>query len=174
MFIPLRYMLALLAAFTLLSSAGASFAKVSGNDNLQADYILVEKAERRLTIFINDEAVRSYRVALGKSPNGHKIKEGDLKTPEGIYFIDDRNRDSRFHLALHISYPNEIDLFFADQLGISPGGNIMIHGTGDEYAWMGKYHAVHDWTDGCIAVTNEEIEEIWRLVPDGTKIVIRP
>jgi len=171
---PFRYIIAILSAVTTLLSFGTSFSRVFDSHSMQADYILVEKAERRLTIFVNDAVVKSYKIAIGKSPEGHKVKEGDLKTPEGIYFIDDRNMDSRFHLALHISYPNEIDLFFAEKLGVSPGGNIMIHGIGDEYAWMGKYHSVDDWTDGCIAVTNDEIEEIWNLVPDGTKIEIRP
>lgn len=174
MFVHLRCKIGLFSALIILLTVSSSFSKMSETDGIHADYILVEKTERRLTLFMNDEVVKSYRIALGKSPQGHKIREGDLKTPEGVYFIDDRNMDSRFHLALHISYPNEIDLFFADKLGVPPGGNIMIHGTGDEYEWMGKYHSVHDWTDGCIAVTNKEIEEIWSLVPDGTKIEIRP
>jgi len=141
---------------------------------VEADYILVEKSEKRLTLFSDNNKIKSYKVALGKKPVGHKSMEGDRKTPEGIYYIDNRKSDSKFHRALHISYPNEIDTFFAEKLGVSPGGNIMIHGTGEDYAWMGKYHVVHNWTDGCIAVTNQEIEEIWKIVPDGAKIKIIP
>lgn len=141
---------------------------------IQADYILVEKSLKRLILFAGDKEIKSYRIALGRNPKGPKLKEGDQRTPEGRYIIDSRNVDSRFHLALHISYPNEIDREITDLAGVSPGGNIMVHGTGDEYAWMGKFHTLLNWTEGCIAVTNYEIEEIWRLVPDGTVIEIRP
>lgn len=141
---------------------------------MRADYILVEKAVRRLTLFANDKAIRTYSVALGRSPVGPKLTKGDHRTPEGTYMIDARNPDSRYHLSLHISYPNEIDREVAAMAGVVSGGSIMIHGTGEEYEWMGRFHTVNDWTDGCIAVTNEEIEEIWQLVPDGTPIKIRP
>ncbi len=140
----------------------------------QADYILVEKAARRLTLFANDKKMRTYKIALGRKPKGPKLIEGDQGTPEGRYIIDSRNLDSKYHLSLHISYPNEIDREIAGLAGVSPGGNVMIHGTGNGYAWLGKFHIVFDWTDGCIAVTNDEIEEIWQLVPDGTTIDIRP
>jgi murein L,D-transpeptidase YafK len=142
--------------------------------SIQADYILVEKAARRLTLFTGDRKIRTYKIALGRNAKGPKLEKGDLRTPEGIYIIDSRNPDSKYHLSLHISYPNEIDLQITAMADVSPGGNIMIHGTGEEYAWMGKFHSALDWTEGCIAVTNEEIEEIWRLVPYGTKIEIRP
>ncbi|GBD96221.1 L,D-transpeptidase catalytic domain [bacterium BMS3Abin06] len=142
--------------------------------NIQADYMLLEKSSKRLTLFSDEKVLKSYRVALGRNPEGPKLVKGDKRTPEGRYIIDSRNPDSKYHLSLHISYPNEIDREIAGIAGVSSGGNIMIHGIGDEYAWMGKFHAVLNWTDGCIAVTNEEIEEIWRLVPDGTAIEIRP
>ncbi len=142
--------------------------------SVKADSILVEKSARKLSLFVNDNLIKIYKITLGKNPTGHKVEQGDQKTPEGIYTIDFRNKESKFHLSLHISYPNEIDLFFAEKLGVSPGGDIMIHGVGKEYAWMGKYHIVHNWTDGCIAVTNEEIEELWDLIPDGTTIKIVP
>ncbi|HDH11808.1 MAG TPA: hypothetical protein ENG83_06385 [Nitrospirae bacterium] len=136
--------------------------------------MLLEKSSKRLTLFSDEKVLKSYRVALGRNPEGPKLVKGDKRTPEGRYIIDSRNPDSKYHLSLHISYPNEIDREIAGIAGVSSGGNIMIHGIGDEYAWMGKFHAVLNWTDGCIAVTNEEIEEIWRLVPDGTAIEIRP
>jgi murein L,D-transpeptidase YafK len=141
---------------------------------VRADYILVEKAEKRLTLFNDNIPLKSYAVALGRNPVGPKLKEGDQRTPEGRYRIDSRNAESKYHLALHISYPNEIDRQITSIAGVSPGNNIMIHGTGDEYSWMGEFHSVLDWTDGCIAVTNEEIEELWELVPDGTVIDIVP
>jgi len=140
----------------------------------QADYVLVKKAAKELTLYSGVNVIKTYKVALGKDPVGHKVKRGDRKTPEGTYFIDDRNENSKYHLALHISYPDVIDDMKARRLGSSPGGGIMIHGTGDEYEWMGKLHASINWTDGCIAVTNKEIEEIWQYVPDGTLIEIKP
>lgn len=142
--------------------------------SVKADFILVEKAERRLTLFAKDKIIRAYKIALGRKPEGPKLEEGDQRTPEGSYIIDARNPDSKFHLSLHISYPNEIDSELAFMAGLISGGSIMIHGAGEEYEWMGKFHSVHDWTDGCIAVTNDEIEEIWNLVPVGTPIKIRP
>jgi len=152
----------------------------AGSDNLvlvsgtQADYVLVKKASKELTLFSGSRRIKTYKIALGKNPIGHKVVEGDKRTPEGSYFIDARNENSKYHLALHISYPDAIDAMKAQSLGSSPGGSIMIHGTGEEYEWMGKLHASINWTDGCIAVTNKEIEEIWKLVPDGTLIEIMP
>lgn len=139
-----------------------------------ASRILIEKSARRLTLFSKDNLTRSYRIALGGNPTGPKERIGDKKTPEGTYIIDARNKDSRYHLALHISYPNEKDKQRARALGVSPGGNIMIHGLKNGFSWVGDFHRKVDWTEGCIAVTNEEIEEIARLVPDGTIVEIRP
>ena len=170
----MRNIISLSLILTLLFNAGLAFSDGYKINGVKVDYILVEKAVKRLTLFSDNKIIKEYKVALGKIPEGHKFMEGDRKTPEGIYYIDGRKSDSKFHLSLHISYPNEIDTFFAGKLGVSPGSNIMLHGTGDEYAWMGKYHVVHNWTDGCIAVTNQEIEEIWKIVPDGTKIKIIP
>jgi tetratricopeptide (TPR) repeat protein len=139
-----------------------------------ADRILIEKAERRLTLLAKGEALKTYRIALGGNPVGPKERQGDNKTPEGIYTIDSRNRDSRYHLSLHISYPNAEDQKRARALGVAPGGEIMIHGIKNGFSWVGEAHAEVDWTRGCIAVTDEEIEEIERLAPDGTVVEIRP
>ena len=139
-----------------------------------ADRIVIEKKERRLTLLANGKVMKTYRIALGGNPTGPKERQGDNKTPEGTYTIDSRNRDSRFHLSLHISYPNEHDKRRARELGVSPGGDIMIHGIKNGFAWVGDAHADADWTRGCIAVTDEEIEEIDRLVPNGTIVDIRP
>jgi tetratricopeptide (TPR) repeat protein len=139
-----------------------------------ADRILIEKAERRLTLFSKGEALKSYRIALGGNPVGPKERQGDNKTPEGTYTIDARNRDSLYHLSLHLSYPNEEDQKRAKTLGVAPGGDIMIHGIKNGFSWVGEAHAEVDWTRGCIAVTDEEIEEIEKLAADGTVVEIRP
>jgi len=139
-----------------------------------ADKILIEKKERRLTLISKGKVLKTYKIALGGNPNGPKEKQGDNKTPEGTYFIDSRNMDSQYHLSLHISYPNEKDKKRAKQLGVSAGGDIMIHGIKNGFAWVGDLHSEVDWTKGCIAVTDEEIEEIDKLAPNGTIVEIRP
>jgi len=140
---------------------------------LSADKILVLKGERKLILLKNGEQIREYNIALGISPIGRKERQGDGRTPEGIYRIDCRNPKSKFYMALHISYPKKEDVERARAMGVSPGGEIMIHGLGDRFAYLGPSHRVVDWTKGCIAVTNEEIEEIWRAVPDGVIVEIR-
>ena len=139
-----------------------------------ADKVLIEKGARRLTLLAKGEVLKTYRIALGGNPVGPKERQGDGKTPEGVYVIDTRNRDSRYHRSLHISYPNENDRARALALGVSPGGDIMIHGIKNGFSQVGEAHAEVDWTRGCIAVTDGEIEEIDKLVPDGTIVEIRP
>jgi hypothetical protein len=126
------------------------------------DRVVVEKAARKLSLFRDGRRLKSYRVALGRSPVGPKEKEGDMKTPEGIYKIDNRNAQSSFHLALHISYPSNDDNTRAAERGVSAGFDIMIHGIRNGLGWMGAFHRRKDWTAGCIALTDEEIEELWR------------
>lgn len=138
------------------------------------DKVLIEKKDRRLMLMSKGEILKTYRIALGGNPNGPKERQGDNKTPEGVYIIDSRNVDSRYHRSLHISYPNERDRRRARELGVSPGGDIMIHGIKNGFSWVGEAHAQVDWTRGCIAVTDEEIEEIARAVPNGTTVEIRP
>ena len=138
------------------------------------DRILIEKSTRRLKLISQGEVLKSYKIALGGNPIGPKERQGDNKTPEGTYVLDARNRDSRFHLSLHISYPNERDKKRAKELGDSPGGDIMIHGIKNGFSWAGDAHAGVDWTKGCIAVTDQEIEEIDKLAPNGTIVEIRP
>ena len=138
------------------------------------DRILIEKKERRLMLISKGEVLKTYKIALGGNPNGPKERQGDNKTPEGTYVIDSRNKDSRYHLSLHISYPNEKDKKRAKQLGVSPGGDIMIHGIKNGFSWVGDLHTEVDWTKGCIAVTDEEIEEIDKLAPNGTIVEVRP
>jgi len=138
------------------------------------DRILIEKNARRLMLISQGEVLKSYNIALGGNPIGPKERQGDNKTPEGTYVIDGRNKDSRFHLSLHISYPNERDKNRAKELGVSPGGDIMIHGIKNGLSWVGDAHTEVDWTKGCIAVTDEEIEEISKLAPNGTIVEIQP
>jgi tetratricopeptide (TPR) repeat protein len=138
------------------------------------DRILIEKNARRLMLISQGEVLKSYNIALGGNPIGPKERQGDNKTPEGTYVIDGRNKDSRFHLSLRISYPNERDRNRAKELGVSPGGDIMIHGIKNGFSWVGDAHTAVDWTKGCIAVTDEEIEEISKLAPNGTIVEIRP
>ena len=139
-----------------------------------ADKVLIEKKERRLTLLSKGEVIKTYQIALGGDPIGPKERQGDNKTPEGTYIIDSRNSNSDYHLSLHISYPNEKDKMRAKELGVSPGGNIMIHGIKNGLAWVGGSHADVDWTKGCIAVTDEEMEEIYKLVPNSTIVEISP
>jgi murein L,D-transpeptidase YafK len=140
---------------------------------VSADRIVVEKGARRLTIYREGAPLKVYRVALGRDPLGPKQVEGDGRTPEGLYTIDWRKLDSSYHRALHVSYPNQQDVARARQRGESPGGSIMIHGLPNGLGWIGTAHRATDWTDGCIAVTDDEIEELWAAIPDGTPIEIR-
>lgn len=142
--------------------------------SITADSIVVEKAKRTLTLYLEGQRVRSYAIALGTQPVGDKVKIGDGRTPEGLYHIDFKNPQSKYHMALHISYPDATHLQRANALGVAAGGDIMIHGLPPQYASMGAAHSKYNWTEGCIAVTDSEIEEIFRAVPDGSPILIKP
>jgi murein L,D-transpeptidase YafK len=142
-------------------------------DDLTADSIVVEKSTHRMSLFKDGQLLRTYRVALGRGGPDAKSREGDARTPEGTYFIDRRNPRSCCYLALHISYPGAADLAAARARGVSAGSDIEIHGLRKGLGWLGSLHRAMDWTHGCIAVTNSEMDEIWRVVPDGVPIVIR-
>jgi len=139
-----------------------------------ADRVVVVKSAHTLTLYSRGQILKSYKVALGRGPAGPKDHQGDHKTPEGEYILDQKNPRSRFHLALHVSYPNAADRQRAQKEGQDPGGAIMVHGVARGFGWLGSLEHQIDWTDGCIAVNNTEIEEIWRLVPVGTPIEIKP
>jgi murein L,D-transpeptidase YafK len=141
---------------------------------ITADSIVVEKHKRKLTLFQLGIPVRSYQVALGKQPVGDKLRIGDNRTPEGLFHIDYKNPDSRYHMALHISYPDAEHVAKSHAAHAKPGGDIMIHGLPAAYADLGAKHRLYDWTEGCIAVTNVEIDEIWRAVAPGSPILIKP
>lgn len=140
----------------------------------KADSVLILKKDHVLELLSQGTVIRTYKVALGQGGLAPKQREGDVRTPEGRYTIDSRNAASEYHLALHVSYPNQDDRKRAASMGVAPGGAIMIHGLPNGKGWLGSSHRLYDWTLGCIAVTNEEIEEIWKLVPVGTPVEIRP
>jgi murein L,D-transpeptidase YafK len=140
----------------------------------KADSILILKKEHVLELLDGGKVIRTYQVALGRGGLAPKDREGDGRTPEGHYFIDSRNASSRYHKALHISYPNAADRARAEKLGVPPGGAIMIHGLPNGMSWLGSTHRVYDWTLGCVAVTDDQINEIWKMVPVGTPVEIRP
>ena len=168
---------ALAALLLLLLAGGATLWRYSGKrwrSSVKADKVLVEKGERRLTLLRHGQTLKTYRVALGPNVAGHKQAEGDGRTPEGRYRLDWRNPQSKFHLSLHVDYPNETDKTRAAERGVPPGGEIMIHGLPKGAGGLGSLHYLRDWTAGCIAVSNEEIEEIWDAVDDGTEIEIVP
>ena len=160
-------LLLLLLAFGIADVAEATSPPDLAPKAEQADAIRVYKSQRRMELLRDGKVIKHYRIALGDAPVGHKHQQGDERTPEGVYRITYRNPQSRFHLSLRVSYPSEADRRQARVRGVDPGGDIMIHGSTPP-GYTG------DWTDGCIAVTNAEIEEIWRLVPVGTPIRIDP
>ena len=182
----LRTFLAVLLSCLLIPASGAAEELLARSDTRmpqpraqqQTDesitQVLVRKSERRLLLMQEDTVLRSYRVSLGDNPEGHKLYEGDERTPEGDYTLDWRNPQSDFYKSIHVSYPNEQDIEEARAWGLDPGGSIMIHGLPNEAGDLAFAFAGLDWTDGCIAVTNEAMDEIWNLVPDGTPIRILP
>lgn len=139
-----------------------------------ADLVLVKKGERKMYLLSDDKVVREYHIALGDNPRGHKQKEGDERTPEGTYTLDKKKADSAYYKAIRISYPAEQDRIAAQRAGVNPGGQIMIHGQKNGFGWLADKTQRNDWTDGCIAITNSEMDEVWSLVDIGTPIVIRP
>jgi murein L,D-transpeptidase YafK len=156
-----------LVAFALPALSSAQNAE-------KADSILIMKKDHVMELLEGGKVIRTYKVALGQGGLGPKQREGDARTPEGHYVIDARFEHSKYHKALHVSYPNAEDRKRAAKLGVSPGGAIMIHGLPNGKGWVGARHRLFDWTLGCIAVPDEEIDEVWKLVPVGTPVEIRP
>ncbi len=141
---------------------------------VHVDRVVVLKKDRTLELLSQGSVIQAYKVALGGDPVGPKRRQGDHRTPEGIYVLDSRNAHSRFYKSIHISYPSAHDRALAVREGVSPGGDVFVHGLPNGYGAIGAAHRLRDWTDGCIAVTNQEMDEIWRAVADGTPIEIRP
>jgi len=140
----------------------------------KADAILILKKDHVMELLAQGEVIHTYKVALGQGGLAPKEREGDGRVPEGHYIIDSRNAASAYHKALHISYPNADDRRRAAKLGVPPGGAVMIHGLPNGKGWVGASHSLYDWTLGCVAVTDDEIDEIWQMVPIGTPVEIRP
>jgi murein L,D-transpeptidase YafK len=162
-----RALVCTLAAWPLIS------APICGQAAKTADRIVIVKSARTMTLTSHGEAMKT-KVALGTEPVGGKQRAGDHKTPEGLYTVDSKNAGSKFHKALHVSYRNAADRERARKMGVQPGGDIEIHGLGAKFGRVGALHRERDWTDGCVAVTNEEIDEIWPLVRVRTVIEIKP
>ena len=161
----------LLAAPVMAPVAHGQIPRLGAN---KVDLVLVHKAKRLLELKRAGRTVRSFRIALGRNPVGPKLKEGDGRTPEGVYTLDWRNSDSAFYRSIHVSYPGPWDYHRAVRWGVSPGDMIMIHGLPNDAGEAARLHPSVDWTNGCIAVTNEEMDQIWTLVEDGTPIIIYP
>ena len=163
-----------LTALVVVLLGRGSVAQTAARPTVRADRVLVVKKERTLQLLSHGHVIKSYKVALGGDPIGPKTRQGDHKTPEGVYILDSRNAHSQFYKSTHISYPNAEQRAAARRNGVSPGGDVYVHGLPRGFGYVGAAHRLKDWTDGCIAVTNEEIDEIWAAVPDGTSIEIRP
>ena len=144
------------------------------NDFPVADKVVVEKANRKLHLLRDGSIFRTFKIALGMYPEGDKLTEGDQKTPEGRYILDARNPDSDFFLSIHISYPNVEDVRESRAKGLDPGGQIMIHGQPNDPTFSEAFYAKEDWTNGCIAVSNSDMIDIWLMTPDNTPIEILP
>jgi murein L,D-transpeptidase YafK len=157
-----------------LCVATASIGQTTPAPATKADRIVIVKSTRTMILMNNGKILKSYKVALSAHSIGGKERVGDDKTPEGLYTVDWKNAQSKFHRALHVSYPNAADREHARKLGVDPGGEIEIHGIGAKFGYLGALHRQIDWTAGCIAVTNEEIDEIWKLVAVGTPVEIKP
>lgn len=138
------------------------------------DLILVEKEKRQMTVLYKDVPLKRYKIALGFCPVGPKEKQGDGKTPEGTYNIINKNPKSQYYRSLKISYPSKQDKIKASEKGVSPGGEILIHGLAKQYDFLGKMHSLNDWTLGCIGLSNDEMDELYPHINVGTKIVIKP
>jgi len=161
-----------LCFIAVLAMTGAAPARAA--DFPLADKVLVEKGKRQLHLLRNGIPFRTFRIALGPAPDGDKKEEGDQKTPEGIYMLDARNPDSDYFLSIHISYPNDGDRTEARASGVDPGGQIMIHGQPNVPTFSQAYYAREDWTNGCIAVSNSDMIDIWLMTPDRVPIEIVP
>ena len=170
-----RAKLLLLALLLTVPLTGVSAEEAElGADIEQADRVVVIKSQRKLFLMRDGQPLREMDIALGLAPTGHKTRSGDSRTPEGVYLLDARNPDSDFFLSMHVSYPNETDVARAAGLGVDPGGAIMIHGLPNDMRYDESHYLGWDWTDGCIAVSNADMIDIWLMTPDMTPIEIRP
>lgn len=161
--------------FILFFAVTVSPARANMNDEVytRVDHVYVMKSEGKMYLTYKGKVVREYKIDLGPQPVGHKVQEGDGRTPEGLYTLDYKNDQSKFYKSIAISYPNEEDVKRAKQMGVSPGGGIVIHGARNGKGWS-NINQKKNWTQGCIAVRNPDMDEIWRLVEVDTPIEILP
>jgi murein L,D-transpeptidase YafK len=171
--IGLRAFLGVLGMTAFLGSAAAEERNFATGPD-RADYVVVDKSERKLYLYKAGRVLREFDVSLGQMPNGPKQREGDFRTPEGKYLLDARNVNSDFFLSIHVSYPNDADRARAHAQGVDPGGQIMIHGWPNELKYDPRHYQDTDWTDGCIAVSNSDMVDIWLMTRESTPIEIRP
>jgi murein L,D-transpeptidase YafK len=164
----------ILNGLMVLLLCGPCFAQSTTLPKLHVDQVVVLKKARTLQLLSHGQVIKSYKVALGGNPIGPKTRPGDHKTPEGAYVLDFRNAHSQYYKSIHISYPNQHDRAEARKIGVSTGGDVFVHGLPNGYGLIGAAHRLKDWTDGCVAVTDEEMDEIWGIVSDGTLIEIKP
>jgi murein L,D-transpeptidase YafK len=136
--------------------------------------VRVSKSDRKLELVSGGKVIKEFKIVLGSNPNGHKQQEGDGRTPEGIYILDYKKSDSAYYKAIHVSYPNEKDVSSAKARGVNPGSQIMIHGQKNGLGWLSFISQRMDWTQGCIALSNDDMDTVWKMVDAGTKIEIRP
>jgi murein L,D-transpeptidase YafK len=166
-------LLALLLA-VVATPAVADLFPVSRQGFETANHVVLRKSERRLYLYRDDQQLASYRVSLGLSPTGPKEREGDFRTPEGRYLLTRRNPDSDFFLSIQVSYPDAADIAAARRAGVPPGGAIMIHGLPNQLKYPRERYLSTDWTNGCIALSNEDMLEVWLLTVPDTPIEILP
>lgn len=171
----LPHRLAVLAAIGCVLALAGCGGSTPERSVAYADRVVVKKSQRKLQLLNRGQVIREYRVALGDNPSGHKMQEGDERTPVGDYILDWRNPRSQYYKSIHISYPNDRDKAIAQALGVSPGGMVMVHGMPNhiQSPTVRAEYSRRDWTNGCIAVQDNEMDEIWRLVRDGTPIRIQ-
>lgn len=167
----MRWLLALLCCSVVTLPQASTVETLDGK---VIEKVLVLKSAHQLQLINDGKTLKTYRISLGKKPKGPKLMEGDKRTPEGLYWLDWRKTSDRYYLAMHISYPNITDSARSRREGVNPGGMIMIHGTPDTEEFPEQYFHTLDWTDGCIAMRNIDMREVWGLVKDGTMIEIRP
>ncbi|WP_102530805.1 L,D-transpeptidase family protein [Shewanella sp. 10N.286.52.B9] len=160
--------------FIVILQSSTVLASVDKLTQAKVDLVIVNKSEAKMSIYQQGKVLKTYQIAMGDAPQGHKFKEGDQRTPQGRYVLDYKKSDSAFYKSIHISYPNEEDKLRANALGVSPGGMIMIHGQNPNSELPPEQAQQYNWTNGCIAVTNKEMDELWRVIEEGTPIEIWP
>ena len=151
-----------------------AFQSAGAADIQKADEVLVVKSEKRLYLLKDGERYASFPVVFGGDPKGHKEQQGDQRTPEGRYTLDYKNANSNFYRSIHISYPNRQDRAHAQKLGVDPGGDIKIHGQANGWGWASPVMQLFSWTDGCVALSNSNMDKVWEAIDPGTPIEIRP